>query len=143
MSDKAQKAIELFNDGFNCSQAVLGTFCEQFGMDEQLSMRLTCGFGGGLRCGEVCGAVTGAVMIIGLKYGQYFVDDRASKTKCYEVTSQFMEEYAKRNRTVLCREILGYDVRDTIARAKFPGRQKEVCPKVIETAVLLLEEMGF
>ncbi|WP_055668668.1 C-GCAxxG-C-C family protein [Desnuesiella massiliensis] len=143
MSEKVQKALELFNSGFNCSQAVMGTFCRQFGMDEQLSMKLTCGFAGGLRCGEVCGAVAGAVMIIGLRYGQYIADDKASKVKCYEITSQFMEECVKRKGTVLCREILGYDVRDTVTRAKFPGRQTEVCPKIIETVVLLLEEMGF
>lgn len=143
MSEKVQKALELFSSGFSCSQAVMGTFCRQLGMDEQLSMKLTSGFAGGLRCGEVCGAVAGAVMIIGLKYGQYISDDKASKVKCYEVTSKFMEEYAKRNGTVLCREILGYDVRDTVTRAKFPGRQTQVCPKVIETAVTLLEEMGF
>lgn len=54
MSEKVQKALELFNSGFNCSQAVIGTFCRQFGMDEELSMKLSCGFAGGLRCGEVC-----------------------------------------------------------------------------------------
>jgi C_GCAxxG_C_C family probable redox protein len=143
MSENAQKPLELFNSGFNCSQAVMGTFCRQFGVDEQLSMKLTCGFAGGLRCGEVCGAVSGAVMVIGLKYGQYMADDEASKRRCYEITSNFMEEFIKRNGTVLCREILGSDVRDTDARAKFPGRQKDVCPKAIETVISLLEEMGF
>lgn len=143
MSEKVQKALELFNSGFNCSQAVIGTFCRQFGMDEQLSMKLTCGFAGGLRRGEVCGAVAGAVMIIGLRYGQTIPDDKVSKGKCYEITSKFMEEYVNRKGSVICREILGYDVRDTVIRSKFPGRQKEVCPKIIETAVLLLEEMGF
>jgi C_GCAxxG_C_C family probable redox protein len=106
-------------------------------------MRLACGFGGGLRCGEVCGAVSGAVMVVGLKYGQYIANDEASKKKCYETTSEFMEKYIKRKGTVLCRELLGYDVRDTEARARFPGRQKQICPKAIETAVLILEEMGF
>lgn len=143
MSEKVQGAIKRFYDGFNCSQAVIGTFCEKYGLEEQLSMRLASGFAGGLRCGEVCGAVTGAVMIIGLKYGQSIADDKASKMNCYDITSKFMEEYAKRKGTVICREILGYDVRDVETRAKFPGRQKDVCPEIIEAAILLLEEMGF
>jgi C_GCAxxG_C_C family probable redox protein len=125
MSEKLKKALELLDSGFNCSQSVIGSFCGQFGIDEQLLMRLACGFGGGLRCGEVCGAVSGAVMVVGLKYGQYIANDEASKKKCYETTSEFMEEYIKRKGTVLCRELLGYDVRDTEARAKFPGRQKQ------------------
>jgi len=143
MSEKVQKALELFDSGFNCAQSVAGAFCEQFGMDEQLMMKIAGGFGGGIRCGEVCGAVSGAVMILGLKYGQYVADDKASKQKCYEITSEFMEKYSKRKGTVLCRELLGYDIRDAEARAKYPGRQKEVCPKAIEAAVLILEEMGF
>jgi C_GCAxxG_C_C family probable redox protein len=143
MSKNVQNALELFDSGFNCSQAVIGTFCKQLGMDEELALKLTCGFGGGLRCGEVCGAVSSAAMIIGLRYGQHVVNDKASKEKCYKITSDFMEEYQKRKGSILCRELLGYDVRDNERRALFPGRQKEVCPKVIEAVVLLLEEMAF
>ncbi|MDF2859017.1 MAG: hypothetical protein K0Q87_4868 [Neobacillus sp.] len=143
LSEKVKKSLELFDNGFNCSQAVIGAFCTQLGMDEHLSLKLASGFGGGLRCGEVCGAVTGAIMIIGLRYGQYIAEDKDSKMNCYEITSKFVEEYIKRKETIICREILGYDIRDTEARAKFPERQKDVCPKAIETAVVLLEEMGF
>jgi C_GCAxxG_C_C family probable redox protein len=102
-------------------------------------MMLTCRFAGGLGCGEVCGVVAGAVMIIGLKYGQYMADDKASKEKCYEITSKFMEEFIRRKRTFGSREILGYDVRDTHTRARFPGKQKQVYPKVIETAYYFLK----
>ncbi|NLJ71228.1 MAG: C_GCAxxG_C_C family protein [Clostridiaceae bacterium] len=143
MSEKMQKARELHESGFNCSQSVLGSFCDQFGIDEQILMKLAGGFGGGLQCGEVCGAVSGAVMVVGLKYGQSIANDKDSKKKCYEITSEFMEEFLKRKGTVLCREILGYDIRDPEAKAKYPDRQKQICPKVIETAVLILEEMGF
>ncbi len=142
MSDKIEKARELFSSGFNCAQAVAGAFGAQFGMDEQLLMKVASGFGGGMRCGEVCGAVSGAVMILGLKYGQSLAQDTESKMRCYEATTKFMNEYQKQKGTVLCRELLGYDVRDSEARARFPDRQKEVCPKAIETAVLILEEMG-
>jgi hypothetical protein len=82
-------------------------------------------------------------MIIGLKYGQCTASDKASKDKCYKLTSEFMEEYMKRKGTVICRELLGYDVRNIEARAMFPGRQKEVCPKVIEAAVLILKKWDF
>ncbi|MGI6579698.1 MAG: C-GCAxxG-C-C family protein [Saccharofermentanales bacterium] len=143
MSEKVQKARELHESGFNCSQSVLGSFCDRFGIDEQILMKLACGFGGGIQCGEVCGAVSGAIMVVGLKYGQSVAGDQDSKKKCYEITLEFMEEYSKRKGTVLCRELLGYDIRDAEAKAKFPDRQKQICPKAIETAVLILEEMGF
>jgi C_GCAxxG_C_C family probable redox protein len=142
MSEKVKKALELFDSGFNCSQAVVGAFCGDFEVDEKLLMKLASGFGGGLRCGEVCGAVSGSVMILGLKYGQDTASDKVSKENCYHITSEFIKEYVERKGTILCRELLGYDIRDSEARERFPGRQKEVCPKAIETAVLLLEEMG-
>jgi C_GCAxxG_C_C family probable redox protein len=143
MSDKAEKALTLFNNGFNCSQSVIGAFCEQFGMNESLALKLAGGFGGGIRCGEVCGAVSGAVMVIGLKYGHYIINDMASKDNCSKITSDFMKKFNEKKNTVICRELLGYDIRNTEDKAKFPGKQKEVCPNAIETAVLLLEEMGF
>lgn len=143
MSENVEKALALFENGFSCCQAVVGTFCAQYGMDERLSMKIACGFAGGLRCGEVCGAVSGSVIIIGLKHGQRDADDKASKDECYKITGEFVKEFHERKGTVICRDLLGYDVRDTEARAKFPGRQKEVCPGAIETAVVILEEMGF
>ncbi len=143
MNEKVEKALKLFDSKLNCSQAVLGAFCSKYGMAEELALKLACGFGGGMRCGEVCGAVTGAVMVIGLKYGQTAAEDIEAKARCYELTSKFMEEYAKRNGYVVCRELLGYDLRDAEARAKYPGKIKEVCPNAIQTAVLLLEDMGF
>ncbi len=143
MEDLVQKANALHDGGFNCAQAVLGAFCGRYGMDDTLAMQVAGSFGGGLRCGEVCGAVTGAAMVIGLKYGQTEAQDKAAKEKCYEVTSAFMKAYADRKGTLLCRELLGYDVRDGEAKARFPGRPKEVCPGAIGAAVRLLEEMGF
>ena len=143
MKNKVQKALGLHDNGYNCSQAVIGAFCEQYGLDEQFGLKIAGGFGGGLRCGEVCGAVSGAVMIIGLKYGQYKLDDKSSKEECYKITSEFMDEYVERNKSVVCRELLGYDIRDVDKITLIPGRQKEICSKAIESAVLLLEEMGF
>lgn len=143
MSDKVQKALSLFESGFSCCQSVIGAFCGKYGLDEQLAMKIACGFAGGLRCGEVCGAVSGAVMIIGLKHGQFVADDKASKEKCFKTTSEFMERFLARRETVICCELLGYDVRDIETRAKFPGRQKEICPNAIKSAVLILEEMDF
>ena len=141
MTERTKKALELSNKGFNCAQSVIGAFCEKYGIDEQTAMKFAGGFGGGLRCGEVCGAVTGAVMVIGLKYGQYLPNDKESKEKCGEVTTTFMEEYKKRNNSLLCREILGYDLRDKDEAARFADKKQIICSNAIELAVKILEEM--
>ncbi len=142
MGRKTDIAMGLFNGGFNCAQSVVGPFCSVEEGEVQLALKLASGFGGGMRCGEVCGAVTGAVMVIGLREGQCRADDLAAKRKCSELTLKFMEEYTKRKGTLLCRELLGYDVRDLRAAAKFAGNKGEVCEDAIRTAISLLEEMG-
>ena len=66
---KVEQAVERFKSGFNCSQAVLGSYCEQFGLDCEKAYKVATGFGGGMHIDSVCGAVTGAFMVLGLKYG--------------------------------------------------------------------------
>ncbi|MHB9034608.1 MAG: C-GCAxxG-C-C family protein [Anaerolineae bacterium] len=143
MSVKTEKALAQYASGFNCSQSVVSAFSASLGLDEQTALKLAGGFGGGLRCGEVCGAVTGAVMVIGLKYGQVAIGDVTAKENCSKITLDFINAYQARQSAVLCRELLGYDVRDDDAKARFPGKSKEVCPQAIAAAVALLEEMGF
>ncbi|MCK9525169.1 MAG: C-GCAxxG-C-C family protein [Limnochordia bacterium] len=142
MASRIDQALRLFSGGFNCAQAVLGPFVEIEEDRGQLALKLASSFGGGMRCGEVCGAVTGALMAIGSKEGQYLVGDQAAKEKCAELTLYFMEKYAQRKGTLLCREILGYDVRDVEARERFAGNKRQKCEEAIRTAIVLLEEMG-
>ena len=80
MSDKAQLAKKLFLDGYNCSQAVFGAYAEDFGIDFSTAMKISSGFGGGFgRMREVCGAVSGMTMVLGLKYG--YDDPKANELK--------------------------------------------------------------
>lgn len=141
MTDKIKIANELRSKGFNCSQAVIGAFCEDYGIDRETAMKFASGFGGGLRCGEVCGAVTGAVMVIGLKYGQYLPNDLKAKEKCGEITLKYMEEYKKRNYSYLCRELLKTDPISKEKTELSPEQKKSICSNSIELAIKMLEEM--
>lgn len=106
MSEKTEIACRLFNSGFNCAQAVVGAFSPVEEGQAELVLKLASSFGGGMRCGEVCGAVTGALMVLGLREGQYVADDLDAKKKSAELTSRFMEEYYSRKGALLCRELL-------------------------------------
>lgn len=141
MSERINEANELSSKGYNCAQSVIGAFCEKYNIDKETAMKFAGGFGGGLRCGEVCGAVTGAVMVIGLKYGQYLLDDLESKEKCGEITLKFMEDYKKRNNSILCKELLGYDPRDKETAEKQKDKKKAICSNAIELAINMLVEM--
>ena len=138
---KINEAVACFQDGFNCSQAVVSTYCEQFGLDKETALKVSCGFGGGMgRLGEVCGAVTGAYMIIGLKYGQYNLKDTAAKDKTYETVREFTRLFEEKNNTTICRKLLGIDIANTEKKAAVE-RIKSICPKFVQDSAEILEEI--
>jgi len=77
---KSQYAVELFRKGFLCSQAVLASFCDSYGLDRNSALKIACGLGSGMRCAEICGAVSGAVLVIGLKYGYTDAKDASANS---------------------------------------------------------------
>ena len=110
MEDRVEKAVKLFKEGYNCSQAVTGAFCDIYGMDMELALRVSASFGGGLgRMREVCGAVSGMAIIAGLENGSIKGDDREGKKANYDLIVEMVNEFKKNNGTILCRELLGLD----------------------------------
>ncbi|MEA5144351.1 MAG: C-GCAxxG-C-C family protein [Oscillibacter sp.] len=86
---KVNEALACFNDGFNCSQAILSTYCEEFGLDKKTALQLSCGLGAGMgRLGETCGAVSGAYLLIGLKYGKFSKEDVEKSRTVQNVNTQ-------------------------------------------------------
>lgn len=107
MSTKRDKAIELFCEGYNCSQAVLGAFCEELGFDFETAMKLSSSFGGGMgRLREVCGAVSAMFMIAGLKDGYSNADATNEKAEHYERIQSLANKFKEKNATIICRELL-------------------------------------
>lgn len=110
--NRVDKAAELFLEGFNCSQSVFAAFCDRFGMDEETAKRVSAGLGGGVgRMREVCGAVSGAAMVLGSIVSATEGDDKESKAKNYELVREFAERFKQRHGgTVICREMLKLNV---------------------------------
>ena len=131
MSERGEKAVELFFSGCNCSQAVAGAFCGDYGVPRETFLRICSTFGGGMRRKEVCGAVTGALMVLGLKYGPDRPDDKEGKEAINAKTAEFMAEFQKRHNSYLCRDLLSGD-----------ARWRDVCGGFVAGAVSLLEEFG-
>ena len=141
--ERSGKAKEYFAQKCHCSQAVLASFADEFGITEEMALRLGACFGGGMRKGEVCGACTGALMALGLKYGMTAVGDTEQQLIADGYAKRFMTEFAKQNGSYLCRELLKCDLSNEEERqyAKEHGVIKAVCPKLIENAVILAEQM--
>jgi C_GCAxxG_C_C family probable redox protein len=145
MSERSEKAVACFED-FNCAQSVIATCGPELGLDRESALRVASGFGGGMgRLGEVCGAVTGAFMVIGLKHGKSSPEDDANETKekAYALVYDFADRFRACNGSILCRELLGCDVNtpEGSAQAREKGLFSNLCPKLVQSAVEILEQM--
>ena len=138
-----EKANELFGRKFYCSQAVFAAFAEEFGMTEEQALKIGACFGSGMRKGEVCGACTGALMVLGLKYGQSHEEDLDSRLKTNEATDRFMNEFKKANGSYLCKELLDCDLATEEGRTTALEKKlfTEFCPRMVQSAVKIVEDM--
>ena len=141
---KPDDAASTFKQGFNCSQAVFCAFADECGIDRTLGLRVAGAFGGGMaRTGETCGAVTGALMVIGMKYGKVRVEDDQAKLKTYEVARRFMERFTDRHGHLKCRDLLGYDLSTPEGRRAVAERRlhETLCVKLVQDAAGILEQV--
>lgn len=140
---KSEKALEYFGNKYNCSQAVLAAFARDFELDEKLALMLGTSFGGGARNGEICGAVSGALLVLGLKYGHYKVGDNEQKSRAYAIAVDYTKRFKEANGSIVCRDLLGYDLTkpDEMTCIKKKELFSSICPKMIQSAVEILEDV--
>ena len=141
----AEKARELFLSGCSCSQAVFAAFAEDFGMDPETALKLASSFGGGMGgMRETCGAVSGMLMVAGLKWGYSEVGDLDIKTAHYARVRSLVEGFKAEHSTIVCRELLahlGKLKQDPSARTAEYYKVRP-CVMFVETAAKLLDEMA-
>lgn len=142
--NRTDLAIESFKSGFSCSQAVLAAYCEDYGLDKKLALKMACSLGGGMaNLGEACGAVTGALLVLGLKYGQSDEEDKHSKAINFLAIKDFATRFRKLNGSISCKELIEYDISDE--KQLIAARQTDVfqtkCAGYVKDAVQLLEEI--
>jgi len=144
MSRRSEQAVSCFSEGFNCSQAVLSTCGPEMGLDRKSALRVAGMFGGGMgHMGNVCGAVTGAFMAIGLKYSKIQGGENEKRDRGYALVRQFAKEFTARNGSIICKELLGCDLStpDGSTQAREKGLFRDLCPKLVQSAVEILEQM--
>ncbi len=143
MLTRQEKALDYFSRGFHCSQAVLAAYADQCGLSEEQALKLGACFGSGMRKGEVCGACSGALMVLGSLYGQVRLSGEESRRVENEVNDRMMKGFEEACGSCLCREILGCDI--STPEGKQYARQnnlfKERCPRLVAGAVDVLEEI--
>ena len=131
MGTKAEYAISLHDKGYNCAQAVACTFCKEFGVDEQEMFKIAEGFGLGMGMMEMCGALSGMMMIIGLQNSVGNPEKgKMTKGDTYKKVREYAAKFKEQNGSYLCKELKGVET----------GKVLRSCPNCIRDAVALTEE---
>jgi C_GCAxxG_C_C family probable redox protein len=141
MTDLPESARLRFSQNFNCAQSVFVIFAPQLGLDEHQALKIASPLGGGVaRRGQVCGAVTGALMALGLAHG---ADTPAGKEDAYRLGEEFMQLFEARHATILCRELLDLDIStpEGLQQAREKGLFNSLCPLYVGDAVEIVQEM--
>lgn len=142
--NKIEEATAYFEGGCNCCQAIIMSYGPQFGLTKDVGLKLGTGFAGGIgRCGEVCGAVSGSIVVIGLKYGMTSESDSQARDRTFEVVNEFMNRFNAQHGSVRCRELLDCDISTPEGRKKAQddGLFETKCPEFVKSAAEILEDL--
>lgn len=141
MIDPVKTASERFAQGFSCSQAIFSAFASRFGLSDDLALKLSSPFGGGIaRHGQVCGALTGALMVLGLQKGNVIPED---KENTYRIAGEFVRLFKERHGSILCNELIGYDISTSagLQTAREKNLFTTICPALVKETTELLAEI--
>ena len=137
-----ERAVELFVEGYSCSQAVAMAFCDVTGVDEKTTARMASSFGGGMgRMREVCGAVSGMLLVAGLLYGYEDAADTAGKRALYAQVQTMAGQFREQMGSIICRELLKNPPSDPNPTPRPPEfYQKRPCARMVEAAARIMED---
>lgn len=145
MQSRVDKAVETFEAGFSCAQAVFVTYADLFGMDKETALKLASPMGGGIgRMREVCGAVSAMALLAGLKDGNTDPADEEGRERIYLLVREMSDRFRDENGSIICRELLGIKTREQSAKPDVRTQEyyeSRPCSRLVASAAKLVEEI--
>ena len=145
MNNKTETALQKFESGYNCAQAVLYACSDDVNVDKNIALKISCGFGAGMgRKQEVCGAVTGGIIAIGAKYGRGEDDEQSATEKTYEKTKELLDKFQTKHGTIICLELLdGCNLMTEKGQKYFQENRlkNKICSECVRSVIQILEEI--
>lgn len=139
-----EKAVQLLQQQYHCTQALFGAFASDFGLDLKTAFKISTCFGGGMRQGGTCGCITASLLVLGMAMGFYDAQDRELEMYGNRKTDEYIHRFSeKMNGLVNCRDILGKDISkpEDIAVIRQEGLILKTCPTAINISIEILEDM--
>jgi C_GCAxxG_C_C family probable redox protein len=145
MKSKSEIAVEKFLEGFSCAQSVLYSFCDDLHLEKNIALKIACGFGAGMGLkGEVCGAVTGGIIVLGIKYGRGEHDEQTAMYFTYTKTRELMTLFARKHGSYICKQLIhGLDLTSEEGQKQFMEKDllNKSCKPCVQSVVEILENL--
>lgn len=142
--ERSEQAKAHFLSGYNCAQAVVVSFADELKFSKELALKMAAGFGGGMgKQQETCGAVTGAIMVLGLMKGEQVNNNDELKSGSYGAVKEFAREFKEKFKTTNCLELTGCDLNtpEGAEKHKSEGIMENVCAECVRKAVEIVESL--
>lgn len=139
-----EKAMINFRDGFSCSQSIFAAFSEGTGLDKETCFKISCGLGAGCsRTGQICGAVSGAYLAIGLKHGKSKPEDNDSRELTYKLVNDFNSNFLDYYPSLNCTDLIGCNlgIPDEQEKAKIEQKFETICAGIVKRTALILQDL--
>ncbi len=120
---EVEQAVAFYQQGYTCAQSILASFAARYGLPQNLAFRLGEPFGAGTSCtGDMCGSVTGAILVLGLQYGSTLSTDDVARSRTYQRVHELVHRFQEFHGSIQCTDLLEYNLSD-------PEQFKTVCEK--------------
>jgi len=141
---EVEQAVAYYKQGYTCTQSILASFASRYGLQQALAFRIGEPFGAGTSCtNDMCGSVTGAIMVLGLQYGSARCDDEAARVNTYQCVHELIQRFKALHGSIQCSDLLGYDLSDPqqLQTVWEKGLFMELCPILVRDAAQILTDM--
>jgi len=141
---EVEQAVAYYKQGYTCTQSILASFAARYGLQKSLAFRIGEPFGAGTSCtNDMCGSVTGAIMVLGLQYGSASSDDLAARSYTYRCIHELIRRFKDVHGSIQCTDLLGYDLSDPqqLQQVWEKGLFMQLCPILVRDAAQILAEM--
>jgi len=142
--ERSEQARDLFLSGYNCAQSVLLSFADDLKFSKELAQKMAAGFGGGMgKQQETCGAVTGAIMVLGLLKGEHVNNNEELKSESYGSVKELSKEFVSEFKSTKCRDLIGCDLNTPEGAARFKDEKimETICADCVKKAVEIVESI--